>query len=333
MRLRLKPLNQQVFIVTGASSGIGLATARRAAQAGAKVFLAARDGDALARICDEIRAQGGTADFAVVDVASEQAVHDLARAAVGRFGGFDTWVNVAGVCLLGQLKDVLTEDHRRLFEVNYWGLVYGSLAAVRHFRELGKAGALINVGSAASEIPLPYAAAYTASKFAVKGFTNALRMELAHEELPVSVTFIKPGAVDTPFFHHSKTMLGGVTKMPPPRYTPRVVADAIVAAAHKPRREIVIGFPTLFGGKFVMMFPGLPEWVMSFASPSGIVDKAIEPPEITSLHSVPAEGKERSGYQSARSFSITTLVQAHTRAGVAAVVVLALGGIALYLAL
>jgi short-subunit dehydrogenase len=310
-RIKLKPLNKQTIVILGASSGMGLATARLAAAAGAQVFLGSRDAEVLERVCAEINAKGGTADFVALDVASETSVNDFADAAVKRFGGFDTWVNVAGVCLVGPFKDILMADHRRVFEVNYWGLVYGSLAAVRHFRQEGKAGVLTNVGSATSEIPLPYAGAYSASKFAVKAFTNVLRMELSQEKLPVSVTFIKPGAVDTPFLDNARTTLGNATRMMPPRYMPSVAARAILNAAEHSRREITIGFPTLFGGKFASMFPRLVEGALSRATPESVVDKERAAPYPDSLYAVPEGGRERSGHLSARSLSMTTLVQTH----------------------
>lgn len=332
MRLSLKPLHQQTLVITGASSGMGLATARRAAAAGASVFLGARDEEALKRICAEINAGGGNADFMVVDVASEEGVNGLAEGAVKRFGGFDTWVNVAGVCLVGPFKDVLMTDHRRLFEVNYWGVVYGSLAAARHFRTRGGSGALINVGSATSDIPLPYAGAYSASKFAVKAFTNVLRMELRQEKLPVSVTLIKPGAVDTPFLDNARTTLGNATRMTPPRYTPRVVADAILNAAQHPRREIVIGFPTLFGGKFATLFPRVVEWALSGTKPSSVVDQERPAPDPDSLYDVPPAGNERSGHLSARSFSVTAWVQTHPVASWTVFLAAAAGAIAVIIA-
>lgn len=206
MKGRLKKLIEQVVVITGASSGIGLTTARLAAARGARLVLAARNGDALNGLADEIRRGGGEAIAVVADVGSEDDVRGIARAAVGRFGGFDTWVNNAGSSIYGQMIDIATEDHRRLFETNFWGVVYGSLEAARHFR--GKdgrhAGALINVGSVLSDRAIPIQGMYSTSKHAVKGFTDALRMELEAEGVPVSVTLIKPSSIDTPFPQHAR---------------------------------------------------------------------------------------------------------------------------------
>ena len=132
MRLQLKKLSEQTIVITGASSGIGLVTARMAAQRGARLVLAARAEDALRRLTEEIKASGGEAVYVVADVGNEQEVNRIAVAAKQRFGGFDTWINNAGISIYGNLLDVSNEDHRRLFETNFWGVVYGSQVAARH---------------------------------------------------------------------------------------------------------------------------------------------------------------------------------------------------------
>src|SRR6476661_451642 len=176
MGVSLKPLGRQVMVITGASSGIGLCTAKMAAANGARVVLAARNGEALADIERQIDSAGGEAAHVVADVGKREDVQRVADAAIQRFGGFDTWVNDAGISIWGKLEDVSDEDHRRLFETNFWGTVYGSVIAARHLRQRG--GALINLGSEVSEVAVPIQGMYAASKHAVKGFTDALRMEL-----------------------------------------------------------------------------------------------------------------------------------------------------------
>jgi short-subunit dehydrogenase len=325
---RLKPLSQQVIVITGASSGMGLSTARIAARAGACVFLAARDAVALRRICDEIHGTGGQAGFLAIDVGSEAEVEALAAAAIKRFGGFDSWINVAGVCLVGPLKDVATADHQRLFQTNYWGVVHGSMAAARHFRERGQPGALVNVGSAASDVVLPFAGTYAASKFAVKAFTNALRVELMHERLPVSVTLIKPSAVDSLLTEHAKTTLGAATRLPGPRYTPAVVARAILDAVQHPRREIAIGSPALIGAALAHLFPRATERLMSRIGADDVVDADRPAPSSNAIDGVPTEGQVRSGRYPARDFSVTTAAQ--TNPGTtASLLVLGLAAVAL----
>jgi short-subunit dehydrogenase len=325
---QLKTLAQQVIVITGASSGMGLSTARIAARAGACVFLAARDAVALRRICDEIHGTGGQAGFLAIDVGSEVEVEALAEAAIKRFGGFDSWINVAGVCLVGPLKDVSTADHQRLFQTNYWGVVHGSMAAVRHFRERGQPGALVNVGSAASDVVLPFAGTYAASKFAVKAFTNALRVELLHERLPVSVTLIKPSAVDSLLTEHAKTTLGAATRLPGPRYTPAVVARAILGAVQRPRREIAIGSPALIGAAVANLFPRATEWLMSRIGVDDIVGADRPAPTPNALDGVPTEGQVRSGRYPARDFSVTTAAQMNP-AATASLLVLGVAAVAL----
>lgn len=238
-RLHLRPLAQQVIVITGASSGIGLVTARMAAAEGARLLLVARNGEALAAIAEELRMDGADVDFVVADVGIEEDVEKVVRTAITRFGGFDTWVNAAAVAIYGFLDQVTMSDHRKLFETNYWGVVYGSLAAARHLRERG--GAIVTVGSVLSEIAVPLQGPYVASKHAVKGFVDSLRIDLEAEGAPISLTLIKPTSIDTPYLDHAKNYLDREPKTPPPRYAPELVARAILYAARHPRRELYVG--------------------------------------------------------------------------------------------
>lgn len=240
MAIELKKIRDQVIVVTGASSGIGRATARLAAKRGASVVLAARDEESLAEATDEITQQGGRASYAVADVADPYQVQALAEEAHRAFGGFDTWVNNAGVAIYGRLEEVSLEDARRLFDVNYWGVVHGSLTAVRHLRERG-AGAIINVGTATSKHTLALQGHFNASKKAVGGFTESLRAELELDDAPISVTLLEPSNVATQHADHAKSYLKERPTLPPPLYAPEVVARAVIACAQKPVRALVIG--------------------------------------------------------------------------------------------
>jgi short-subunit dehydrogenase len=249
MALRLKRIAEQVIVITGASSGIGLVTARRAARRGARVVLAARNEPALARAVENIRAMGGQAVYAVADVSDERDVERIADVALEEFGGFDSWVNNASVGIFGTTLQVATEDIRRLFEVNFFGVVHGSRVAAEHFRERfgdgwrdgGYAGAIVNVGSTASDRVVPLLGVYGAAKHAMKAFTDALRMDLEHERAPVSVSLVKPAAIDTPFYDNARNYLAFEARPTPPVYAPEVAAEAILACAERPLRDVFAG--------------------------------------------------------------------------------------------
>lgn len=239
MDVKLKPIDEQVLVITGASSGIGLVTAKAAARQGACVVLAARNESDLRRAVSEIRAAGGRAVYQVADVAEPRQVEAIAEAALREFGRIDTWVNNAAVALYGRVMEVELADMRRQFDVIYWGQVHGSRTAVTHLRSQG--GALINVASALADRAIPLQGNYCAAKHALKAFTDALRMELEEEGAPISVTLVKPGSIDTPLFDKSKTYLGVEPQPVPPVYAPEVVTEAILHYAQHPMRDILTG--------------------------------------------------------------------------------------------
>jgi short-subunit dehydrogenase len=239
MGFKLKPVEEQVIVVTGGTSGIGLAIAKRAAERGARVVLCSRNEAELADTVANIEGRGGHARSLVADVTNAGDMERVAALAIQAFGTLDTWVNNAGVSFYGKLAEVAIEDMRQLFEINFWGTVYGSRAALPHLRANG--GALINIGSIVSDRAIPLQGAYSASKHAIKGFTDALRMELEQEKDPVSVTLIKPSAIDTPYFKHAKNYMSVEPKPPAPVYAPELVANAVLRAAEHPVRDITIG--------------------------------------------------------------------------------------------
>lgn len=237
--MKLKKLSDQVVVITGASSGIGLVTARKMAERGARLVLAARSANALTTLVEEITARGGQAISVVADVGNQDDVKRIAREAIERFGGFDTWVNNAGVGIFGKIEDTPVEDMRKLFETDFWGVVYGSLEATSHLRAQG--GALINLGSVVSERAVIMQGVYSSAKFAVKGFTDALRMELEHDQAPISVTLVQPTSIDTPYALNVKNLTDREFRLPAPVYSPDLVAGAIMHAAEHPRRDLIVG--------------------------------------------------------------------------------------------
>lgn len=236
MSVKLKKLKDQVIVITGASSGIGLATAELAAKKGATVVLAARSDETLGDIVNRITADGGRAIAIECDVTCSTEIKQLAEETVRQFGRIDTWVNNAGLGMWGRLDESPEDDARQLFDVNFWGLVNGCLVALPHLKKQG--GALINLGSEVSEAPAPLMGIYVATKHAVKGYTDCLRVEVEEiDKLPISVTLIQPGATNTPFPQHARNVTDKEPKLPNPIDDPHHVAEAILEAAETPTRE------------------------------------------------------------------------------------------------
>jgi short-subunit dehydrogenase/quinol monooxygenase YgiN len=271
MSVSLKPIADQVIVITGASSGIGLATARMAAARGAKLVLAARSRDALDTLAREIIAGGGQALVVVADVAKQDDVARIAQGAIERFGGFDTWVNNAGTGMYGRLEGIPVDEMKKLFDVNLWGVVHGSLEALKHLKQRG--GALINLGSVVSHRAIALQGVYSATKHAVKAFTDEFRVGVEMDGAPVSVSLVKPAAIDTPFTVNAKNYLDSEPQHVPPVYAAETVADAILHCATVPTRDIFVGS----GGKMIAeaehFAPGLVDKGMAFAvapaTPSG----------------------------------------------------------------
>ncbi len=236
---RQKSLGDQVVVITGATSGIGLATARLFAARGARLVLSARNADDLAAVQAELARAGGDVAVVAADVARRADVEAVAARAIERFGGFDTWVNNAGQTIYGLLQEVSDADHERLMRINFWGTVYGSLVAARTLKTRG--GTLVNVGSVGGDFAFPLQGMYSASKHAIRGFTDALRMELEQEGAPVTVTLIKPASIDSPLPQRARNYMNHEPKLPPPVYRPREVALAIAKAATSVNRDIYVG--------------------------------------------------------------------------------------------
>jgi short-subunit dehydrogenase len=253
MAVQLRKIKEQVVVITGATSGIGLTTARMAAEQCARLVLAARSADALDQLASELRRTGTQVATVVADVGNPADVERIGHVAMERFGRIDTWINNAGISIFGRNEDVALDDMQRLFDTNYWGVVHGSLEAVKHMKSRG-GGAIINLGSELSDHSIPLQGIYAASKHAVKAFTDSLRVELDRDKAPISVTLVKPAAVDTMFVAHAKNYMDKEPSLPPPVYAPELVAKAILYAAQHPRRDVFVGgaAKALSAGSFAM---------------------------------------------------------------------------------
>jgi NAD(P)-dependent dehydrogenase (short-subunit alcohol dehydrogenase family) len=237
--MKLKPIEEQVVVVFGASSGIGRETALKFAERGARVVVSARGESGLNSLVEEIRAAGGQAQAVAAEATEFAQVKVVADQAIASFGQLDTWVHLAAISLYATFEQTTPEEFHRVIDVNLVGQAYGAMAALPHLREHG--GALIHVSSVEAELALPLQSAYAASKHGVKGMVEAMRLEFEHDGLPISVTNIMPASINTPFFEKARTKLGVLPKGVPPFYPPALVARAILFAAEHPVRDIAVG--------------------------------------------------------------------------------------------
>lgn len=315
---RLKPLAEQTIVLTGATSGIGLASARRLAAAGAKLVLAARNSEALDGVVVAIRNAGGTATSLAIDIADDGAADALAAHAIVEYGGFDTWVNDAAAAMYAPLEQVSLAEHRRVFDVGYFGLVQGSMAAARHLK--AKGGALINVGSVLSNRAIPLQGPYCAMKAAVMQFTDALRMEVERDGSPLSVTLIKPAAIDTPYSEHARNKLDAPARLPQPLYDVELVAKAIAFAATHRRRQLIVGGGGLALTILAPAFPRLADKAMELIGGEEMQTTSIPPAPGASdnLFEPRADGRTESNQQPfTRQTSLTLEAQMHPVAAAA----------------
>ncbi|MFW5968502.1 MAG: SDR family oxidoreductase [Persicimonas sp.] len=260
---RRLPVEDQVIVITGASSGIGLATARMAARRGAKVVLVARSKRKLETVVDELRGRGDEATYVVADVAQAQQVERAADIACERYGGIDTWFNNAASSILAPISEVDLDDARRLFEVNFFGMIHGCRAALPALRA-SEGGLIVNMGSLLSDRSVPLQGMYAATKHAVKAYTDTLRMELERESAGVAVTLIKPTSVNTPYAQHGMNMLDVKPSLPAPIYDPDVVARAVVDVFERPRRDVYIGAPSRILSLIGMALPRPSDYVSNW---------------------------------------------------------------------
>jgi NAD(P)-dependent dehydrogenase (short-subunit alcohol dehydrogenase family) len=236
--------DSEVVVITGASAGVGRATVRAFAEVGASIGLIARGRDGLEAARREVEEAGGRALVLPLDVADADAVEDAAARVERELGPIDIWINNAMVTVFSRIQDMTPEEYRRVTDVTYLGFVYGTLAALRRMAPRDR-GTIVQVGSALAYRSIPLQSAYCAAKHAINGFTESLRCELLIENCNVKVTEVHLPALNTPQFGWNKTRLPNKPQPVPPIYQPEVAAKAIVWAAHHPRRELWVGWPTV----------------------------------------------------------------------------------------
>lgn len=237
--MQLKPINQQVVAVVGASSGIGRETALQFAKRGAKLIVAARSESGLNSLVEAIREWGGEAVAVVADVSIFEQVKAIAEKAIEVYGRLDTWVHLPATSVFSTFDCITPEEFHRVIDVTLMGQVYGAKVALPYLKQQG--GALIHVSSMEGRRALPLQSPYSTAKHGVEGFLEALRVELKHEQVPVSVTSIKPSVINTPFYNNGLTKLGVKPTGIPPYYAPKLVAEAILYTAEHPTRDFIVG--------------------------------------------------------------------------------------------
>lgn len=297
VEIRTKPLQEQTIVITGASSGIGLATAEMAAKRGARVVLSSRNETDLHEIAGKLRSEGCKVLAVKADVRSLSELENLRYEAERTFGTIDTWINNAGGSIYGPLLEIPEDEERDLFETNFWGVRHGCHVAVAAMKNQG--GMLINVGSEVSLRAAPLQGIYSATKHAVKAYTDTLRMELEHDNIPIGVALIRPTAIDTPFPQHAVNHLKeGEPSLPDPTYHPDYAAEAILKCAVKPQRDVYVGSPSKLHAIMEFLMPGVAD---AFSERSMFKDQSrgtaqIHTAEKEGLRGPPVKEGELSGY-------------------------------------
>ncbi|MCF1643798.1 SDR family oxidoreductase [Streptomyces indiaensis] len=313
-------LRDHVVVVTGASSGIGRATAQAFARKGCAVVLAARREEALRTAAVECAKHRGARTLVVpTDVSDVKAVEDLARRTVQEFGRIDVWVNNAAVNAFGRFEDVPLEDFRKVLDVNVMGCVYGTRAALPVMREQGS-GTLINISSIVGAVAQPYSHPYGMSKHAIRALGSGLRQQLRVEGVKgIDVCTVLPATIDTPHFQQAANYTGHKVVAMPPVYTPERVADAVVALVRRPRREVVVGPAGRALVRQARMAPALAERAMARQTDRAHLDHDEDAPATHGALHVPApgEGAIHGGWGGRRRTALRRLALATALAGAA----------------
>jgi NAD(P)-dependent dehydrogenase (short-subunit alcohol dehydrogenase family) len=276
--MTMKRKKPEVVVITGASAGVGRATAHRFAREGAWIALLARDNPALEHAAKEVRELGGMALPIPVDVANAEQVEAAAEHIEQELGAIDIWINAAMTTVFAPVSEITAEEFRRATEVTYLGAVHGTLSALKRMRPRNR-GTIVQVGSALAYRAIPLQAPYCASKFAIRGFTDALRVELLHERSKVHVTMVQLSAFNTPQFEWARNRLEGRPQPVPPIFQPELAARGVYWAAHHRRREVCVGFPAVKAIVANKWFPSLVDRVLAKQGYTGQVDTQPVPEE------------------------------------------------------
>src|SRR2546423_1854055 len=252
----------EVVVIDGASAGVGRATAQRFAKEGARIALLARGGDGLEAARKEVEALGGRAVVHSVDVADAEKIETAAAQIETDLGPIDIWINNAMASVFSPVKEMTPEEFRRVTEVTYLGAVYGTLAALKRMLPRNR-GVIVQVGSALAYRAIPLQSAYCGAKHALEGFTESLRCELIHGKSAVRVTMVQLPALNTPQFGWVKSRLPRKAQPVPPIFQPEVAADSIHFAAHHPRREFWVGWPSVKAIAANKIVPGLLDRILA----------------------------------------------------------------------
>jgi NAD(P)-dependent dehydrogenase (short-subunit alcohol dehydrogenase family) len=320
--------NRRTVVVTGASAGVGRAVAIAFAQNGWNVALIARGKKGLESARRDVETAGGHALVLALDVADASAVFAAADQVISEWGHIDVWVNDAMVTIFAPVKEIQTDEFRRVTEVTYLGQVHGTMAALKHMRPRNR-GTIVQVGSALSYRAIPLQSAYCGAKFAIRGFTDALRSELEHEQSGIRLTMVQLPAVNTPQFDWARSRLPRKLQPVPPIYQPEAIAKEIVRAAREAPRELWIGrsaLKAIFGG---MLLPLLGDRILANEGYSGQMTKELASPDRRDnlFEPVPSDPGVHGRFDRSAQREVAGFDPARLRAGIACALIVGIAGL------